>query len=148
MSEYPKWWDTDITVFTKYTNPLTKRITWHKYQFTGCFWKYTGAQIRVNTTTLESDSTTVRIPKQDNYLDKYEWISLTESEMNNYFTLGVGDIIVKGVVSDDIDEYSNGHRSTDLLSKYSQYNACIQIVNLTIDTGIGRVAEHYHIQGK
>ena len=66
----------------------------------------------------------------------------------NYFTLGKDDILIKGSISDEVDEYTKGHRSTDLLNKYKKLTECMQIGEYTINTGIGRVNEHYLVRGK
>lgn len=68
--------------------------------------------------------------------------------MGDYFTLAPGDIIVKGESDEEIDEYTSGHRSSDLLSKYHDYQACMEITEYANNSGIGRNNKHYLARGK
>lgn len=145
---FPVWWDTTVTVYNKYTNTQTSLVLWYKTVLTDCFWKFDGSTIRVGDVTLDSKSILCRIPKSANFLEKQEWIKLPNDQMENYFTLAQGDIIVKGVCEENIDEYTAGHRSTDLLNKYREYQACMEITDFTNNTGVGRNNEHYFTRGK
>lgn len=96
----------------------------------------------------ENKNIICRIPKDERYVDKRTWDTLNESERSEYFTLANGDIIVLGEVTDTIDEYVAGQRSTDLLTKYKKYDECLEVdtyVN-NVQSGIG--LEHYRIVGK
>ena len=86
--------------------------------------------------------------KDERFLEKYEWEALTNDTMQNYFTLGVGDIIVMGNVDDIIDEYQLGHRSSDLLSKYKRLQGCMEIQNISINTGTAKCVPHYFVRGE
>ena len=88
-----------------------------------------------------------RIRKNDAFLEKHEWITKPNDEMSNYFTLAEGDIIVKGEVDDEIDEYTAGQRSTDLIAKYKKLQGCFEIKQWSNDTGGGRGNEHYFTSG-
>jgi hypothetical protein len=67
--------------------------------------------------------------------------------MSDFFTLGTGDIIVKGEVDDEIDEYTSKKRSTDLVAKYKALQGCMQIEEVAINVGAGRCNEHYYVKG-
>lgn len=145
---YPIWWDTTITIFNKYTDPQTRVVTWYKQVIPGAFWKYAGNKISINEITLDSNTIVCRIRKDDRFLEKYQWINLPNDSMKDYFTLGTGDIIVKGEVEDEIDEYTSGKRSTDLVKKYKNLQGCMEIQKVAIDTGEGRCMEHYYVVGE
>ena len=147
MNNYPIWWDTSITVYNRYEDPLTHIISWHRTPLQNCFWKYTGNKVKVNTVTLETNNIICRIPKNDNFKEGYEWVELPNDRMNDYFTLNPGDIIIKGIVDDTIDEYMSGKRSSDILSKYKSRQGCMEIQSMSINTGIGRNEEHYYVVG-
>lgn len=147
MSNYPLWWDTTVTIFNKFTDPHTKVVRWYKTVVTGVFWKYIGNKVNVGNTVLETNNSICRIRKDSRFLPYYEWINVTNDEMGNYFTLGKGDIIVKGEVDDDIDEYRTGYRSNDLITKYKQLQGCMSIDEIAINTGAGRCNEHYLVRG-
>lgn len=147
MSEFAPWWDTTITIYNKYENLQTHLVTWYRYTVNNCFWKYTGDKITINQTVLETNNIICRIPKSSSFLEKYQWVNVPNDEMGWYFTLGVGDIIVKGEVADVIDEYTSGHRSSDLIAKYKALQGCMEIQEVAINTGPGRNNEHYFVKG-
>lgn len=147
MNIYPEWWDTTITIYNKFTDPQTRVISWYKHTLDGCFWKYTGDKITIGETVIQTNNTICRIPISEEYLDRYAWESLTNDKMSEYFTIGVGDILIKGEVDDIIDEYTSGHRSSDILAKYKKLQGCIVIETFSVNVGPGRCAEHYYIKG-
>lgn len=147
MNDYPIWWDTTVTVYNKFEDPQTQVIRWFKTVITNCFWKYVGDKIKINQTVLETNNIICRIPQSEKFLEKYQWIQLPNDEMGNYFTLGVGDIIIKGEVEDIVNEYQSGHRSTDLVKKYKQLQGCLEVQEVAINDGIGRNNPHYYVKG-
>lgn len=147
MNIYPVWWDTTITIFNKYQDPQTQVIQWFKTVVPNCFWKYVGDKVSINNTILETNSIICRIPKSNIFFERYEWEQLPNDVKATKFTLGPEDIIVRGSVSDDINEYVSGHRSTDLLGKYKKLQGCMQIDQVAINVGAGRCNEHYCVRG-
>lgn len=145
VSNYPAWWNTTITVYNKYVDSITDRVTWHRTVLTNCFWKYTVNKLTINKVTLDTNTIVCRIPQDTLFKRKSEWVALPNDQMSQYFTLGVGDIIVEGEVDDVIDEYTAGSRSTDLLNKYTQYSECIEIGAVAINVGGGRNHPHYYV---
>ena len=144
---YPPWWETSLTIYNKYEDKLTQVVTWYRNVVTGCFWKYTGNKVLIGDTLLETTSTICRIPYSEKFMEKYLWEQLPNDTMQDYFTLGPADIIVKGEVTDTIDEYTKGSRSSDLLSKYKELQGCIVIDEVAINTGTARCSEHYFVKG-
>lgn len=142
---YPTWWDKTLTLYNKYT-ASDGQVTWYRTVLESCFWKYTGEEVRVNDSTLSTKDTTCRIPniQKVDYVPKDVWNGL-EDKSNN-FTLGRGDILVLGKVTDTISEYTRGQRSTDLLNKYKE-RGCVEINEYRDNTGGGRVNEHYFVRG-
>ena len=145
MSNYPEWWNAAITVFNKYEDPTTRKITWYRTVLQNCFWKYTGNKIVVGETALETDTTICRIPANPTFLENYKWNSTEDKSA--YFTLGQGDILVKGEVADEIDEYASGNRSSDILTKYKKCGECMVIDRCAVNAGPGRGMEHYYVRG-
>lgn len=144
---YPVWWETTITIYNRYEDPNTQVVRWFSHVVNNCFWKYVGDKISINNVTLETNNTICRIPKDPKFLEKYQWIKLPNDMMENYYTLGRGDIIVRGEVTDVIDEYTTGTRSTDLIAKYKELQGCIEVEEVAINTGRGRNNEHYFVKG-
>ena len=144
MNNYPTWWDRTVTVFNRYED-AQGLITWYKTIVPNCFWRYVGDTVTIGETTLETNATLCRIPKSENFVEKYEWLSLEDK--SSKFTLGVDDIIVLGEVEDTIDEYASGLRSSDLLIKYRKLQGCMKIEKCSINVGGGRGNEHYFVKG-
>lgn len=147
MSNYPQWWNTTITIFNKYEDTQTNVVTWYKKTVADCFWKYTGDKVKIGEVILETNNTICRIPENEIFLERYQWEELPNDQMGNYFTLAPGDIIVKGTVDDNIDEYQKGHRSTDLIAKYKRLQGCMEIEEVAINVGGGRNNPHYFVKG-
>ncbi len=147
MNNYPKWWDTTITIYNKFEDPQTQIVRWYKYEVSDCFWKYSGDRVVIDKTVLDTTNVICRIRKHEAFLEKHEWIALPNDEMSNYFTLSEGDIIIKGSVDDTIDEYKSGKRSTDILKKYKALQGCFEVQEFSINVGKGRGNEHYYVRG-
>ena len=148
MNSFGSWWDTTITVYNKFTDPQTNIVRWYRHVVHNAFWQNAGSEINIGSVVLKTDNIICRIRKDDSFLEKYLWIKKPNDEMHNYFTLGVGDIIVKGEVDDEIDEYTAGMRSTDLKKKYKDLQGCMEIRIWSNNTGGGRGNEHYFTSGK
>lgn len=143
---YPEWWSDTITIYNRYEDPLTDIITWYRTVIDGAFWKYIGDKINIGNITLETNNTLCRIRESQTFVPYYQWVSIPKDEKNNYFTLSVGDIIIKGDIDETIDEYSQGHRSTDFIDKYKP-QGCIVIQEVAINVGPGREPAHYRVKG-
>lgn len=153
-NRYPKWWDQTLTIYNKFEDKQTQLVKWYRTVVHNCFWKnvsnkvsFTGMYSTDNI-TLESNRIVCRIPKDKKFLEKPDWIQVPNDKMGEYFTLGVNDIIIRGEVDDEIDEYRAGYRSTDLLNKYKEFSNCLEIKRCTIDTEGGRGIEHYYVIGE
>ena len=147
-SIYPIWWDKTITIYNKYEDPITQYVKWYKNILDNCFLQSAKTQISSGQITYNTDTNIVRIPENNNFKDYAEWINIPNTEQGNYFTLHQGDIIIKGEVEDVIDEYTNGKRSTDLISKYKELGMCLTIDNWQNNTGVGRGCPHYFVSGE
>ena len=145
---YPIWWDTTLTVYNQYKDPITRLITWTRTVINGCFWKYTGNKVTVGDVELQTNTTICRIPKDDRFLERYLWEALPNDQKNNFFTLSPADIIVKGEVTEEIDERTSGHRSTDFIAKHKKLQGCIEIQSWANNTGKGRNDKHYYVAGE
>lgn len=147
MNNYPEWWNDTITVYNKYEDQVTKVVTWYKTIIPSCFWKYVGDKVKIGDSIIETNSTICRIPKLDNFVEKYQWINLSEIDKAKYFTAGIGDIVVRGRISEDIDEYKKGQRSSDFVAKIKKMQGCFIVEEVSINVGGGRGDEHYLLKG-
>ena len=147
MSNYPEWWNNTITIYNKFTDKTTQIVRWYKTVLNGCFWQKTSSYLKVDKTVLQTNTTVCRIPKNEKFKEKAEWVNIPNDSMSSFFTLSSGDIIVNGDVADDIDEYTAGHRSTDVIKKYEELQRCIVVKSVSINVGGGRNNPHYHVTG-
>ena len=147
MNHYPSWWNEKITIYNKYSDPVSRLITWHRHVVDGTFWKNVGNKILIDKTVIETDNIICRIRKDDKFLPKYEWLQLPNDKMDEFYTLGKGDIIIHAEVDDEVDEYANGTKSTDLVKKYKDLQGCMTIDKVTINVDGGRGNEHYLVEG-
>ena len=109
MNSFGPWWDTTITIFNRFEDPQTQVVTWYRTVLYNNFWQATGNKVVIGNVTLDTDSILCRIPKNDKFLEKQDWIAKPNDEMGKYFTLGEGDIIVKGEWSNNTGHRGNEH---------------------------------------
>ena len=89
--------EADCTVYNKY---LVGRVeTWQRVQIEGVHWEQRHA---VEGDRNSSDIAVVFIPfaRGDDYLKPREWQAL--SNKSEYWTLQIGDVVVKGLVGDEL----------------------------------------------
>lgn len=111
--------NTDITVYNKYVNTSTTppSESVQATQIKGVAWENRKASNRIASGgNINADQASIYIPKarDANYLEPAEWVAATVK--TGYWTLRVGDVIVRGLVSDAI---SPSFTMTDLKKKYS-----------------------------
>lgn len=147
MNNYPEWWNETITIYNRYENKVTHLVKWHRHVVTGCFWKNIGNKVTIDNNVIETDSIICRIRVSDEFMPKFDWLSTDDKEA--YFTLGVGDIIIRGEVEDEINEYSpNKNKASDIIDKYKDILGCMVIKQVTLNINGGRGNEHYHVKGE
>ena len=146
MSNFPfAWWDSTITIYNKFIDPTTQRVSWYRTVVENCFWKNVNGVYYKGKLEVEVKQIICRIPQNENYVNKREWKELQNK--SERFTLANGDIIVLGEVDDTIDEYTAGMHSTDLLTKYKEFDECLQIDNYTDNVRQGVGMPHYKVIG-
>lgn len=88
--------ESDCTIYNKY---LVGRVeTWQRVQIEGVHWE----QRHAREGNEDNDFTLVFIPfaRGDDYLKPHEWQTLTTK--TGAWTLQIGDVIVKGLVADEL----------------------------------------------
>ena len=147
MSYYPPTFNQSITLFSqhKHLNSETnKTVTvWKKTILKNCFW---GTEIAKNlngNVLVQQNSFILRIPQSDKYLMPLEWSEREYDKLHEYFSLSAGDVIVRGIVSDEINDIQ-GSRVSDFLEKYKE-NA-FTVKTITENTAIP-YAPHYKVTG-
>lgn len=146
MNVYGDWWDKTITLFNKVVDNNGK-IKWYSHIIPECFYKHTVEKITTGGTTISSDVSICRIKVNANFVPKREYDTLSEEEKQTCFTLTGGDIVVPEGIDFELNEYSAGHRSSDLMKQYKAYPGCFTIESVSINVGGGRGNEHYKVKG-
>lgn len=147
MNHYPSWWDDTITLYNKFIDPTDKKTKWFRHVINNCFYKHTIEKITVGKTTIDSNVTVCRIRVSDDFVDRKSWLELSNAEKAEKFTLGAGDVIVADEIDFEIDEYTAGQRSSDLIKNNSEWPGCFTVETVNINVGGGRGNEHYHVRG-
>lgn len=107
----------DITIFNKYIDASTRTEKFQRSQILAVAWESRKASnVRATGGQMYADQATVYIPfgNGTNYLDYVVWKALTVK--TGKWTLAVGDIVVKGLVADEIQ---TGFTMTNLKAKYA-----------------------------
>lgn len=146
MNTFGSWWDSTVTLYNK-VESASGKITWYRHVLTECFYKHTVDKVTLDKTTISTDASICRIKVRDNFVNKRQYDVLDDSEKTTHFTLAVGDIIVPEETDFEIDEYTAGKRSSDLLKEFKAYPGCFTIEVVNINTGGGRGNEHYKAKG-
>lgn len=147
MNTYASWWDDTITLYNRYVEPDTKKVSWYRHVISGCFYKHTVEKLTVGNTTIDANVSICRIRVSDDFIDKKSWMKLDESERAEKFTLSGGDIIVADETDFEIDDYVSGKRPSDLIKENKEWPGCFTIETVNINVGGGRGNEHYHVRG-
>ncbi len=139
------FWNKTITLYNKSEDAETGIIKWYRQKLENCFYKVTQNKVNNGDTQVKTDDNIVRIPTQHNYCPPHKWILLTDEEKSRYMTLRGGDLIILGDITDEIDEYTEGIRSSDLIAKYSVLG-CVFINSVNINDFI--LGAHYFVRGE
>ena len=145
MNNYGKWWDTTITLYNRIEED--KKIKWYRHVISECFYKHTQDSLKLGQTVVSSDVSICRIKVSKDFVTKREYVELSDMDRKDMFTLSPNDIIVPEETDFEIDEYTKGSRSSDLLSKYREYPGCFTIDTVNVNIGGERGNQHYLAKG-
>lgn len=137
-------WNKTVTLYNRCEDEQGQ-VCWYRHKLDNCFYKATYG--KANSGGVQSDTTNyiIRIPQQNNFLSPYDWLKLSDSLKGNYITLQGGDLIFLGSVDEDIDEYTQGRRSSDLIAKYHALGSVlVKSVNINVDLP----GAHYLVKGE
>jgi len=105
----------DLTLYNRYIDPITRAAKYQRTVIVSVFWENRKAVNRSKAGDIASDQAAVYIPfaRGMNYIRPRAWQALTTK--TGRWTLQEGDVIVKGVVADEI---TTGFTVSDLEAKY------------------------------
>ena len=127
----------DITIYNRYYDLLSDT---YKYQRTGI--KGVNWQNKRNGTVsdkglLLTDSTLIFIDKLNNYVSPKRFAKLSDEDRLNYFTLAIGDKIVKGEVEFEI----TGVKPYRIADLENEFDDVIDIKSVSEFSG------HFQVEG-
>lgn len=109
--------NSNITIYNKYIDASTRTEKYQRTEILQVAWENRkGSNILASGGNIAVDQATIFIPSmgRENYLAGKEWKALTSK--TGYWTLQVGDVIVRGLVTDSI---SGATTITSLKEKYN-----------------------------
>lgn len=127
----------DITVYNKYYDLVSDT---HKYQRTvikGVNWQGRRNGSVSDKGLLLADSTLVFIDKLDNYVSPKRFMKLKPTDREKYFTLAIGDKIVKGEVDFEI----TGVKPFRLSDLENEFDDVIDIKS------VNELSSHFEVEG-
>lgn len=125
MTGYPRWWNQTVTVYHR-TLTADNRIAWNRETVGGCFASSPARSRHDDNARRDGAGLICRIPPPCP-------------------VLALGDIIVTGACADEIDEYTPGERSTDLLAAHP--GAAFVVSELRDNTRGGLPLPHMYAGG-
>lgn len=116
--------NSNLTIYNKYTDPNTRDEVYQRTEIKDVVWTSAKAVYSANLGLVRADVATVLIPFVcgENYLDPIAWQALTNKA--GKWTLQRGDVIVRNIVSDEIDA---GFTLTDLKATYENVLAITNV---------------------
>ena len=132
--------DNSITIYNqvKVKNASGKVFTkWFRTVIPNCYVKVGGATTQQGSIILSDVKNLVKIPLFDNFKEPYSYSQLTSEEIENYFTIASGSLIVTMAVDDIIDDFS-----TDLDIKKKYGTRAFTVSSTTLNIGADRPHQH------
>lgn len=134
----------DITIYNQWYNKATRLTEWKRVQVPGVNW-YGGQAVTATDHGLQTaDTYTVRIPLSSAPNGKAfalpeDWKACAAGALGQLWTLQPGDIVVRGLVADDIA------KAADVTGKYSQ---CFTVTAWKDNRRGSPTVQHWRIDGK
>ena len=138
-------WEQTITLYNKHEDEQTGAVRWYRHKLNKCFFKNTNTKANIGGVQIKTDDSVVRIPVQSKYLPPHKWLNIPNDEKPTKLTLQPGDLIFFGDVSEEIDEYTSGKRSSDLIAKYKTLGS-LYITSVNINDWM--YGQHYFVKGE
>lgn len=119
----------DLTIYNYWENPGTKAKEYRRTQIEGIHW-YTDQKVNATDKGLVSaDLYKIRIPNHAKvqegrtYIDAKKYHMLDATRVDNHWTVGHNDIVIKGLVDEDITS----------LSSLNDYSEAVRIRSFSVN---------------
>lgn len=127
----------DITIYNKYYDPYNDMYKYQRTVVKGVNWQSKRTGTVSDKGLLLADSTLIFIDKLDNYISPKRFAKLESIEREKYFTLTIGDKIVKGEVDFEIIGIKN-YSINDLNNEFDDV--------ITIKS-VNSLSDHFEVEG-
>lgn len=127
----------DITIYNKYYDPYNDIYKYQRTVIKGVNWQSKRTGTVSDKGLLLADSTLIFIDKLDNYISPKRFAKLESIEREKYFTLTIGDKIVKGEVDFEIIGIKN-YSINDLNNEFDD----VITINL-----VNPLSSHFEVEG-
>lgn len=126
-----------ITLFNKVNDKSSGKtvVSWHKTILKDCYFGAVPGETQNDNTVSGNNTFICRIPKDEKYSSEYKG-------EKDKFTLAPGDVIIKGIIEEDVKD-TVGNRISDLLNKYKESF----IIKAFSDNTILAFEPHYRVSG-
>ena len=134
-----------VTLFNRResTGPNGRTITsWHRSYLSGCYWASRPGRVWDGSSVVMVDETICKIPGSSHYRAPADWDAMTDP--GGYFTLSPGDVLLRGVVDEDIKPTLS---SSALVSKHKRSGAMV-VTSVKNNVVPGLPLGHYLAKGK
>lgn len=129
--------NSDITIYNKYYDPYNDMYKYQRTVVKGVNWQSKRTGTVSDKGLLLADSTLIFIDKLDNYISPKRFAKLESIEREKYFTLTIGDKIVKGEVDFEIIGIKN-YSINDLNNEFDDV--------ITIKS-VNSLSDHFEVEG-
>ncbi|MGH4125601.1 MAG: DUF6751 family protein [Clostridium sp.] len=130
--------NTDVTIYNKYYNFSSGYDLYQRTVIKGVNWNGVRNATVSSNGLLLADSIRIILDKIDNYISPKQFAKLNGNERVNYFTLAIGDKIVKG----EIDFEILGIKPNSIADLEKNYNDVINIMSSR------ELSDHWEVEGK
>ena len=128
----------DITIYNKYYDNDLGYDLYQRAVIEGVNWQGKCHATVTDKGLLMADSILIFIDKLDNYISPKQFARLSDSERVNYFTLGMGDKIVKGQINFEI----TGVKPYSIANLESEFDDVVNIMSAR------PLTDHWEVEGK
>lgn len=135
-----------ITVYNCFRaadNPDSTEDTWYKTVLHNCYYKNVIGRVDNGKTSSMQNVYTARIPESLSFIPYREWIELSEELRKSYFTINLGDIVIKGECADEITG-SKPNTATEILQRYKP--DAFKVTAYTCNVS-HQMSKHYRVGG-
>lgn len=126
----------DITIYNKYYDPYNDIYKYQRTVIKGVNWQGKRTGTVTDKGLLLADSTLIFVDKLDNYISPKKFAKLESIEREKYFTLTIGDKIVKGEVEFEVIGFK----------PYSINDLDVEFDDVVVIESVNELSDHFEVE--